>query len=283
MNRICLVALIGLPAAGKSSVCTYLREMDSLPFNILHLCYDYYVNFNLDSPTQYKEQRDKLLKSLSTIIQTFNVSNNLTAELIGIKSLYSDHQQKDAVILCDDNHYYRSMRYKLYQLAREHGIGYCQIYLESSIAVSLKRNSLRSVATKVPTDVIVQMSKRLEAPNAGAHKWEENTLIVQNLNLNRNISKNIISHIIQFLDKPVQPLQLSVAKSKTPQSIVHDLDLLMRKRINILMSSKLEENKKLLAKILNDKRKEILKEFQLNLSDKLEDDLDMNKYVEMLN
>ncbi|XP_037813796.1 L-seryl-tRNA(Sec) kinase [Lucilia sericata] len=280
MNRICLVALIGLPAVGKTTLCHHLTEMESLPFNVLHLCYDCYVNFNLENPTQYKEQREQLLQTLSTIINNFKNSHNLTTELITLSDFYRNHQHKDVVILCDDNHYYRSMRYKLYQLAREQNIGFCQIYLETSLDLALERNSLRSGIGKVPNNVIVEMSKRLEVPNASVYKWEENTFILRNFDRN-NISQDIVAYVTQFLDVPVQPLQLSVPKTQTPQSVVHELDLLMRKRISTLIYSEVEKNKKTFAKKLNDLRKEILKQFQLDLNDNFEK-VDLNKYVERL-
>ncbi|XP_023297582.2 L-seryl-tRNA(Sec) kinase [Lucilia cuprina] len=280
MNRICLVALIGLPAAGKTTFCHHLRELESLPFNVLHLCYDNYVNFNVENPTQYKEQREQLLQNLSTIINNFKNSNNLATKLLTLRDFYRNHQQKDVVILCDDNHYYRSMRYKLYQLARKHNIGFCQIYLETSLELALERNSFRNVIGKVPNDVIVEMSKRLEAPNASTYKWEDNTLILRNFD-RKIISEDIVAYFTQFLDVPVQPLQLSVSKIRTSQSLVHELDLLMRKRISALIRSEVEKNKKMFAKNLNDQRKEILKQFQLDINDNFEE-VDFNKYIERL-
>ncbi|KAI8129356.1 L-seryl-tRNA(Sec) kinase [Lucilia cuprina] len=280
MNRICLVALIGLPAAGKTTFCHHLREMESLPFNVLHLCYDNYVNFNVQNPTQYKEQREQLLQTLSTIINNFRNSNNLATELLTLRDFYRNHQKNDVVILCDDNHYYRSMRYKLYQLARKHNIGFCQIYLETSQELALERNSFRNVIGKVPNDVIVEMSKRLEAPNASTYKWEDNTLILRNFD-RKIIGEDIVAYFTQLLDVPVQPLQLSVSKIRTSQSLVHELDLLMRKRISVLICSEMEKNKKMFAKHLNDQRKEILKQFQLDINDNFEE-VDFNKYIERL-
>ncbi|KAM7362936.1 phosphoseryl tRNA kinase [Cochliomyia hominivorax] len=283
MDGICLVTLIGLPAAGKTSMCNKLMHMKTLPFNILHLCYDNYIKFNSEYPNQYKQQRDNLLNSLRTIINNFKTTNTWPKELNFLKSHCKNHHQKGFVILCDDNHYYVSMRYKLCQLAREHNIGYCQVYFKTSIEIAIEHNNLRFNANKVPNDVIIQMSKRLEVPNDLVNKWEENTLSLQNPNLNNADVKNIISFIMRALDKPLQPLQLPCSKSPAPQSKVHDLDLMMRKRINNLMSCEQGENKKLLAKNLNYKRKDILKKFQMEEAKKLPNDIDLNKYVEMLN
>ena len=37
------------------------------------------------------------------------------------------------VVLVDDNNYYRSMRHEYYQLARDMGVGFCQIFMQVTI------------------------------------------------------------------------------------------------------------------------------------------------------
>lgn len=284
MQSICLVSLVGLPAVGKSTFCQHLIQMELLPFNILHLCYDNYVKFSLENPTQYKEQRENLLQTLKKIIENFKDFKNLSTELNFLRDFYRDQGKQDLVILCDDNHYYVSMRYKLYQLAREYTLSYSQIYFATNLEVALQRNNLRCKAKKIPDEVILEMSKRLEIPNKLVNKWEENTLTLKNFELNKENIQFVIDFILQSFDTKVQPLPIVVNKFVTPQSLVHDLDLLLRKRINCLMCSSVVANKRLLAKNLNDKRKVLLNEFQLELSKKeFEHDLDLNKYVEKLN
>ncbi|TMW53117.1 hypothetical protein DOY81_001845 [Sarcophaga bullata] len=283
MDRICLVALIGLPALGKTTLCKYLME-SSLHFNILHVCYDRFIQFNTGNPRLYKEQRENLLKYLPIIIKSFQTSGNLATELISMYDQYKNHNSNDVIILCDDNHYYRSMRYKLYQMAQDNNVSFCQIYFENNLQLALERNSLRSNNENVPKDVLIQMYQRLEPPNPSEHKWEENTLVLNKLDLNNNTITNIVSYITNILNTPVQPLVLPKPKVQTSQSLVHEMDLLMRKRITALMIACTEtDNKQLLAKQLNDKRKSILKEFQLKLYENANDDLDLNKFANMLN
>ena len=285
MNRICLVALIGLPALGKTTLCKYLMEYESsLPFNILHLCYDRFIQFNTGNPMLYKDQRENLLKHLIIIIKSFQTSGSLATGLTSMYDQYKNNKSNDIIILCDDNHYYRSMRYKLYQMARDNNVSFCQIYFENNLQLALERNSLRCNNENIPKDVLIQMHQRLEPPNASEHKWEENTLVLSNHNLNNNTITNIVSYITHILNTPVQPLVLFKSKAQTPQSLVHEIDLLMRKRITALMGAcTITDNKQLLAKQLNDKRKTILKEFQLKLYENANDDIDLNKFANMLN
>lgn len=284
MNRICMVALIGLPAVGKTTFSKSLMDSETLPFNILHLCYDNHVAFNIETPNQYKKQREILLTTLELIIQTFKTSKTLPCNLPNLKSNYKNLNHSDLVIICDDNHYYHSMRYKLYQMARQFEIGYGQIYFECNEDLALECNNLRSGSARIPDEILLQMSKRLEPPNILTHSWEEKTLIMDQENLkHNNFLFKILPFILNILEVSIKPLQPTpTEKSTTLQSMAHDLDLLMRKRISHLMSCSIESNKSELAKELNDKRKEILKEFQLKLQEKKEERLDLNFYVEML-
>lgn len=283
MNRICLVALIGLPALGKTTLCKYLMDYETLPFNILHICYDHFIQFNAENSIRYKEQRENLLKQISIIIQSFKTSGHLPTGLFSMYTQYRDHNSNDVVLLCDDNHYYRSMRYKLHQMARVNNISFCQIYLDNNLQLALERNSLRPNSENIPRDVLIQMSQRLEPPKASEHAWEENTFFLNKFHLNNCTINKILTYINNIFNMPVQPVLSSSPKIETSQSLVHELDLLARKRITLMIACTEPNNKKLRAKQLNDKRKLVLQEFQLKLIGDMNDDIDLNKFVNLIN
>lgn len=81
------------------------------------------------------------------------------------------------VLLLDDNFYYRSMRYEHYKLARKHGTGFCQVYVECNTDVALEHNMQR--INKVPEEVVRAMAEKLQPPCPAQHSWEAATYIAQ--------------------------------------------------------------------------------------------------------
>ncbi|KAG7256438.1 hypothetical protein CRUP_002867 [Coryphaenoides rupestris] len=87
-------------------------------------------------------------------------------------------QPSPMLLLLDDNFYYPSMRYEVYQLARKCSLGFCQVFLDCSVQSCTRRNQER--ANPLPTDVILAMSKRLEPPNPQKNPWERNSITLNN-------------------------------------------------------------------------------------------------------
>ncbi|XP_010624889.1 L-seryl-tRNA(Sec) kinase, partial [Fukomys damarensis] len=81
------------------------------------------------------------------------------------------------VLVLDDNFYYQSMRYEVYQLARKYSLGFCQIFLDSPLETCLQRNGQRPQA--VPTEIICLMERKIERPNPEKNAWEHNSLITE--------------------------------------------------------------------------------------------------------
>ena len=70
----------------------------------------------------------------------------------------------DAVVLLDDNFYYRSMRHVFLQMAREHCCGFAQLVVSVPIETAMARNSRRVGTARVPDSVLERMSRLFEGP-----------------------------------------------------------------------------------------------------------------------
>lgn len=275
MPRICLVVLIGLPGAGKSSLCDWLLSQQSAHRGsyTVHLCYDDF----LDTRLAYKDQRAFVFRILQQLISAIHGAADWPAE---VPLITSSDSNADYIIMCDDNFYYRSMRYKLHQLCRSEGCIYGQIYVASSLMSCLQNNSLRSGNTRVPDHVIRQMEDRLEVPSAAG--WECDTLTVCDVN-SEATRLSVVGFLNTLWKKTSEEMtQVSVVQSQPhTQSGAHRLDLLLRARIKTIIEGLTEPGERQEASgRLNGRRKQILTHFRA------EDDgmqTDLNCYVNLLN
>ncbi|XP_068112938.1 L-seryl-tRNA(Sec) kinase isoform X3 [Hyperolius riggenbachi] len=108
-------------------------------------------------------------------------------------------------LLLDDNFYYQSMRYEVYQLARKYCLGFCQLYLQCPAELCLQRN--RSRHSAVTEETILLMEGKIEPPNAERNSWEENSLILDGRTGVTTDKANITSLLQRALDNPVRPLE----------------------------------------------------------------------------
>uniref|UniRef100_A0A1I8N3N2 L-seryl-tRNA(Sec) kinase n=1 Tax=Musca domestica TaxID=7370 RepID=A0A1I8N3N2_MUSDO len=259
MDEICLLALIGLPAVGKTSFCKLLLQIESVPFNVCHICYDEFIDISEENLVNYKEQRDKLLNTLDNLIGAWKSSKMINETLMKSCSAYKDNGRNRLLILCDDNHFYGSMRYRLYQIARKYGLSYGQIFFDCTLDLALQQNTVREGSHRVPEEVVTRMYTKLEVPDLKNNSWEQNTFTLATENLNKEyISLNLVPFIVRNFAVPLKPLEFP-ATCPTKQSQVHELDLLMRKHIGTVISKiPPNVNKKQIALVLNDSRKDIL-------------------------
>uniref|UniRef100_A0A8C3JWV4 Phosphoseryl-tRNA kinase n=1 Tax=Calidris pygmaea TaxID=425635 RepID=A0A8C3JWV4_9CHAR len=80
-------------------------------------------------------------------------------------------------LILDDNFYYQSMRYEVYQLARKYSLSFCQLFLDCPLECCLQRNRLRS--HPVPDQTICLMARKIEMPDLKKNAWEQNSLILK--------------------------------------------------------------------------------------------------------
>ncbi|NXG44959.1 PSTK kinase, partial [Psilopogon haemacephalus] len=79
-------------------------------------------------------------------------------------------------LILDDNFYYQSMRYEVYQLARRYSLSFCQLFLECPLECCLQRNGLRS--QPLPEQTICLMAGKIEVPDPKKNAWEQNSLLL---------------------------------------------------------------------------------------------------------
>lgn len=271
MPRICLLALIGLPGAGKTTLSKWLMQQqpDLLTgWHVLHLCYDDYFDIQPTNKIEYKEQRQFIYNLLEQLIVALQAGK---AELPGrVQGSAATTNSCNHLIICDDNHYYRSMRYKLYQLSRNRNCLYAQLHLASSLDDSLLANAKRGANGALPPAVVQQMGMRLEPPSETL-AWEQLTLT-----LNSTIDFNAVAEIIHnflktLLNSPLIVTPAQQEKQPQLQSLTHQLDLKLRARIqNQMKFNKVEETQqqpelRLRSRALNEQRKQILTQFRFDM------------------
>jgi len=166
----CIVVLMGLPGSGKTTFAQVLSdEFGSKDQRLVKT-----VSF--DNVLPLAEQK---ALAEGTTLGDGDWKRARQDMRDRVRRIFDQSGDSDVITLVDDNNYYRSMRYEYYQLAKELDLGFCQIYLQvSDIAIALRSNAGRPADSRVPDDVIRQMSSKLEAPQPLAHPWESFSFVV---------------------------------------------------------------------------------------------------------
>ncbi|KAM4637134.1 L-seryl-tRNA(Sec) kinase [Discoglossus pictus] len=143
-------------------------------------------------------------------------------------------------MVLDDNFYYQSMRYEVYQLARKYSLGFCQIYLHCSLEQCLQRNRHRP--HPVPDTTVCLMEEKMEKPNPEKNPWEQNSLSLDTSKQIRIADSRIIDLLNEALQNPLSPLQEDTeAKDKDraicAASILHQADQSLRRLISETMKT----------------------------------------------
>ncbi|XP_075072189.1 L-seryl-tRNA(Sec) kinase [Mixophyes fleayi] len=143
-------------------------------------------------------------------------------------------------LILDDNFYYQSMRYEVYQLARKYSLGFCQLYLHCSTDCCLLRNTSRP--HPVTDKTILLMDQKIEKPNPEKNTWEKNSLV---LDSSRGIAVDD-SRITDFLNRalasPVTPPEDDTEEKDKDReicaaNIVHQADQSLRRLISETMQT----------------------------------------------
>ncbi|XP_076855931.1 L-seryl-tRNA(Sec) kinase isoform X2 [Brachyhypopomus gauderio] len=150
-------------------------------------------------------------------------------------ALQNSSQPARLVLLLDDNFYYQSMRYEVYQLARKYSVGFCQVYLHCPVEECLHRNQARGLP--VSDETIIEMSKRIEPPNRAKNHWEQNTLTLSSTEdfTDTNI-QNLLLLLSTAMENPLSPVQDDSAQREADReqcasSVVHQADQACRRLV----------------------------------------------------
>ena len=237
---------MGLPAAGKSTLCEKLMDVKTHDVKIVRFDDDLEATGALEqwAPEKYHEARSMSLRRVQGLLETSSAS----------------------IIVADDNNHLRSMRHALFRLARDSGWAYATVRLECSQEVAEARNATRQGRERVPPETITQMARDLEPPDPLRMGWERFAITV---------ASDQIQEVLNAADRarkagpPILPEDLEVlqerareARERTLASKKHALDLALRACVGDVASACAESLKKkdraTLGKALAAARKDVL-------------------------
>ena len=240
-----LLGLMGLPAAGKSTLCEKLIDVKTHDIKIVRFDDDLEATgaFEQWAPEKYHEARSISLRRVAGLLETSSAS----------------------IIIADDNNHLRSMRHALFRLARDAGWAYATVQLECSQEVAEARNATRD-RDRVPSETITQMARDLEPPDPLRMGWERFAVTV---------ASDQVQEVLAAADRarragpPILPEDLEVlqerareARERTLASKKHALDLALRACVGEVASACAESLKKkdraTLGKALAAARKDVL-------------------------
>ncbi|KAM3859937.1 L-seryl-tRNA(Sec) kinase [Diretmus argenteus] len=309
----CLCVLCGLPAAGKSTLAQTVSTLaaqqgwrsavvpydDLIPDQAFHIQVMEGDDKLQQMQTEWKLHRQAVLQSIELFLEkpqalaeppTSCHVNSIAWERCS--QALRESGTSPLLILLDDNFYYPSMRYEVYQLARKFSLGFCQVYLHCAVESCVSRNQSRS--KPLPTEVILEMAKRLESPNPQKNSWEKNSIA---LNSRDNLSKCDIQRLMELissaLSNPLSPVkdnteQKEADRLKCATSVVHQADQACRRLVSEAMRSAREnkvppERMTSLATELNESKTRFLhnlrKQFLQELPITQEEDIDVEHMV----
>ncbi|XP_027786016.1 L-seryl-tRNA(Sec) kinase [Marmota flaviventris] len=302
-----LCVLCGLPAAGKSTFARALgrRLRQERGWTVGVLSYDDVLpDASLDSegarppPSQWKMLRQELLKYLECFLTAVISGCQMSAppnrteaiwenfitclkdqELIfssALKAPYCYLLAKTAVsrplfLVLDDNFYYQSMRYEVFQLARKYSLGFCQLFLDCPLETCLQRNGQRLRA--LPPETIYAMGEKIEKPNPQKNAWEHNSLTIQSPACSLESSLEVTDLLLlTALENPVKNIEDNMEQKEMDRiicstNVLHKADQTLRRIVSQTMKEAKDEqvlpnNLKLLAEELNKLKAEFLEDLR---------------------
>uniref|UniRef100_A0A8I3PVN7 Phosphoseryl-tRNA kinase n=3 Tax=Canis lupus familiaris TaxID=9615 RepID=A0A8I3PVN7_CANLF len=305
-QRIGLCLICGLPAAGKSTLARGLRHRlrQEQGWAVGVVAYDDVMpDAFLEEasarplPSQWKLLRQELLKYLECFLMAVINGCQVSAPPNRTAAMWEDfitclkHQDlvssaaletqscylltKTAVsrplfLILDDNFYYQSMRYEVYQLARKYSLGFCQLFLDCSLETCLQRNGQRPQA--LPAETIHLMEGKIEKPNPEKNAWEHNSLIIPSTTCSSEASLKLTDLLLTALENPVTYIEDNVEQKKTDRiicstNVLHQADQMLRRIVSQTMKEAKDEqvlpfNLKLLAEELNKLKAEFLEDLK---------------------
>ncbi|NWS96187.1 PSTK kinase, partial [Mionectes macconnelli] len=300
-----LCLLCGLPAAGKSSLARALRrrlrQRPGWACALLH--YDELIPPEVFRPRApgagppeplplvsavpgWKRSRRELLQCLESFLRALLAGAPLPGPeqpgwerflrccrregLLEAAQGAGGAPARPLCLLLDDNFYYQSMRYEVYQLARKYSLGFCQLFLDCPLECCLQRNRLRS--DPVPEQTIHLMARKIEMPDLKKNAWEKHSLILSSSECISEDSEQIMNLLATALENPVRPNEEDTEQKDTDRAIcaasaVHQADQACRRVISQAMKDARDKNvlpseMKSLAEELNKMKAEFLEDLR---------------------
>jgi len=230
---VLLVALVGLPAAGKTSLsrrlCEAFDNSATLHVEAVHFD-DFEASAVTFDPQEWKDARTAALSAVTERLDALKAESN-----------------KCNVLLVDDNGYYRSMRKQLFHRALETGAAFAQVYLRIDVESALRRNAARDAI--VPEQSLRRMASLLEPPLPQASLSEKHCLQLESLDIDLD-SDALMETVRQFftsaLANPVEgwsgeaEAAAEEARRANAESLLHQIDLASKKVFGDMMRAAAE-------------------------------------------
>ncbi|XP_066457252.1 L-seryl-tRNA(Sec) kinase isoform X1 [Eleutherodactylus coqui] len=153
-----------------------------------------------------------------------------------------DVKSSPVYFILDDNFYYQSMRYEVFQLARKYSLGFCQLYVHCPVDCCVLRNAARS--NPVMDTTIILMDSKLEKPNPEKNTWEKDSLLVDGstgISMDE-FSTKITNLMTKTLENPVKPMEDDSEEKERDRdicaaSVLHQADQTLRRLISETMQT----------------------------------------------
>ncbi|XP_014649560.1 PREDICTED: L-seryl-tRNA(Sec) kinase [Ceratotherium simum simum] len=305
-RKLGLCVLCGLPAAGKSTFARALSHQlrQERGWAVCVVAYDDVMpDAFLEEasarplPSQWKLLRQELLKYLEYFLMAVINGCQMSAPPNRTEAMWKDFitclKNQDLIssaaleaqscylltktavsrplfLILDDNFYYQSMRYEVYQLARKYSLGFCQLFLDCSLETCLQRNDQRP--RTLPAETIHLMGRKIEKPNPEKNAWEHNSLTIQSPSCSAEASLQLTDLLLTALENPVKYVEDNVEQKETDRiicstNILHQADQTLRRIVSQTMKEAKDEqvlpyNLKLLAEELNKLKAEFLEDLR---------------------
>ncbi|XP_078500121.1 L-seryl-tRNA(Sec) kinase [Lissotriton helveticus] len=217
-----------------------------------------------------KDHTEALWSRFICCLDSQGLFSYMSAEAGSVCGLKLTESSFPLCIVLDDNFYYQSMRYQVYQLARKHSAGFCQLFLDCTVELCLQRNHQRNIS--LPDEIIHVMSRKLERPNPEKNPWEQKSLILDMSECTWDSCRPRVMDLMQIaLESPVKYLpedteQKDVDRAIAASSLLHQADQAFRRIVSQTMEKAQgkvpPKEKKVLAKELHRLKGDILQELR---------------------
>ena len=222
-----VVALVGLPAAGKSTIARGLVGASaSLHVEVVRFDDDLEATGALADASSFDAAKWRASRA------------SALGRVAALLEAPPRADGKALVVVADDNAQYRSMRHALFQSARDRGFAFATAYVACDLGECLARNARRAEAERVPEATLATMASQLEAPDASKAPWERHSLRCASADPDAPAAVLALAAAARLAGAPppledpaVAAERLRAAREATAASDAHSVDLRLRRAV----------------------------------------------------